>query len=566
MSSFSSYKRLLKTKPLIRFVSFLSCVAIAVGLSLFLGKESSKKPIITSINPPIASPEDILIITGSNFGELKENSYVSIANSRITNSKYISWNDTEIKIKLPSNVQDGLVTVITQAGVSTPAFFANKSSIPTTVRQDPKATIPIIQSITTENNAETAIIGQTITISGMNFNTSRGNSKVYFSENQETASEDDFITALSSNYDYEYWSDDEIKVRVPDNAVSGRVYVETERGKSEPFPIQISFPVGKKTFSRPRTYVLQTSVNIKPETEHTDALITLYMPRPQESTFQSEVTTNSISPEPLIQDDMFNIIFQDSLDKIVNQNTTYSATHIVKTYTITSNIIPNKVGNYSDKTKMLYKSYLSQDEGVPSLNPKVTELKNTIIGKTKNNYEKAKLIYNYMIKNYTIIDNTKSDSTTDYSTVSPVDLISTGTGDAYSFAIIFTALCRAAGIPAVPLGGVLIDTQYTTKNHWWTELYFEKYGWFPVDIALGAGLEYSPFTEIIDKKDYYFGNIDNQHISFCRGWNQIKSPFIKSRIVKRPRSYALQSIWEEARGTESNYSSLWNAPAIIGIY
>ena len=562
MNPLSSYKRLLKTKPIIRFVSFLTCVAIAVFVSFFVGKKNTKKPIITSINPPIASPEDILTITGSNFGASKENSYVSIANSRITNSKYMYWTDTEIKIQLPSNVQDGLVTVITQAGISTPAFFANKSSIPTTVRQDPKATIPIIHAVTTENGSETANIGQTITISGMNFNTARGTSKVYFSANRDGASETpEYITALSSNYDYEYWSDDEIKVRVPDSAVSGSLYIETERGKSEPFPIYISFPAGNKTFSAPRTYVLQTSVNIKPETEHTDALITLYMPRPQESTFQPEVEASSITPAPLIQDDIFNIIFQDSLDKSLNQSTTYSATHIVKNYTITSNIISGKVPNYSDKTKMLYKSYLSPDEGIPSLSPKVLELKDQIIGKTKNNYEKAKLIYNYMIKNFTVTNTPDAEAA-----ASPEDLISTGTGDAYCFAVIFTALCRAAGIPAVPLGGVLIDTQYTTKNHWWTELYFEKYGWFPVDVALGAGLAYTPFSEIIDKQDYYFGNMDNQHISFCRGWNQIKSPFINSRTVKRSRSYALQSIWEEARGTESNYSSLWNAPAIIGIY
>lgn len=537
-------------------------MALIVFFSLFAGKKSNKKPVITSINPPIASPEDILFIEGSNFGETRDNSYVTISNSRITNSKYLSWNDTEIKIQLPSNVQDGLVTVVTQAGVSTPAFFANKSSIPATVRQDPKATIPIIQAITTEAGAESAVIGQTIIISGMNFNTSRGTSKIYFTANRETSSDDEkYIAALSTNHDYEYWSDDEIKVRVPDGATSGTIYVETERGKSEPFPVNISFPAGKKTFSSPRTYVLQTTVNLKPETEHTDALITLYMPRPQRSTFQTEVTTSAVSPEPLIQDDMFNIIFQDSLDKTVNLNTSYSATHIVKTYTIASNIIPSKITNYSNKTKMLYKAYLSADEGIPSLSPKVIELKDSITGKTKNNYEKAKLIYNYMIKNFTITNTTDSNPNS-----SPEDLISTGTGDAYSFATIFTALCRSAGIPAVPVCGVLIDTQYTTKNHWWTELYFEKYGWFPVDIALGAGLDYSPFTEITDKKDYYFGNIDNQHISFCRGWNQIKSPFINSRTVKRPRSYALQSIWEEARGMESNYSSLWNAPAIIGIY
>lgn len=563
MSFFSSYKRLLKTKPIIRFVSFISFVAIAIIASFLFGKENSKKPVITSIDPPIALPEDILSIQGSNFGDRRDNSYVSIANSRITNSKYLVWTDTEIQVKLPSNVQDGLVTITTPAGVSTPAFFANKSSIPTTVRQDPKATTPVIQAVYQESGSDDAYIGQTVTISGINFNTSRGTSNVYFTANRENDSkEENYITANPINYDYEYWSDDEIKVRIPDGAKTGFVYIETERGKSEPFPINISFPAGKKTFSNSRTYVLQTSVNLQPETENKDALITLYMPRPQITSFQPEVTTNTISPEPLIQDDIFNIIFQDSLDKAVNTNTTYSATHIVQTYSVSTNIIPNKVPNYSDKTKILYKSYMSPDEGIPSLNPKVTELKDIIIGKAKNNYDKAKLIYDYMVNNFKIINTADAINSEE----SPVDLISNKEGDSYDFAIIFTALCRAAGIPAVPMGGVLINTQYTTKNHYWTEIYFERYGWFPVDTALGAGMEYEPFVEVQDKKAYYFGNIDNQHIAFCRGWNQIKPSFNNRRSVKRPRSYALQSIWEETRGTEANYSSLWNAPAIIGIY
>ena len=562
MNFFSSYKRLLKTKPVVRFVSFLSFVAIGIVIAFVTGRDSGKKPVISSINPPIASPEDIFVIEGQNFGTEKDSSYITIANSRITSSRYLSWSDSEIKIKLPANVQDGLVFVITEAGASTPAFFANKSSIPATVRQDPKATVPVILDVLSDSASENSVIGQTLIISGTNFNTSRGASKVFFTAAKGSRTADVSYTAANpANYDYEYWSDDEIKVRVPDGVDSGFVYVETERGKSEPFPFSVNFPAGKKIFSAPRTYVLQTSVNLKPETDYTDAIITMYMPRPQVSSFQPEVTTNAITPEPLIKDDMFNIIFQDSLDRTVNQNTTYSSTYIVQTCMVSSGIIPGKVGNYTDKTKILYKQYLSPDEMIPSLSPKIQELKDSIIGKTKNNYEKARLIYTYMIKNFKLYDDAVQENS-----ASPEDLITLGTGDAYSFAVIFTALCRAAGIPAVPVGGVLISTLYTTRNHWWTELYFEKYGWFPVDVALGAGMDYTPFAEIENRQGYYFGGMDNQHITFSRGWNQIKSSFINSRSVKRPRSYALQSIWEEARGTESNYSSLWNVPAIIGIY
>ena len=171
-------------------------------------------------------------------------------------------------------------------------------------------------------------------------------------------------------------------------------------------------------------------------------------------------------------------------------------------------------------------------------------------------------IFNFDSKriSYTLINQVRSGD------ASVLDLLRTSSGDAYDFAIVFTALCRSADIPAVPISGILVENDSRTRNHWWTEIYFENYGWFPVDIALGAGLNYRPFTQVENPEKYYFGNMDSQHIVFSRGWNQIKTSLLNSKTVYRPRTYALQSIWEEASSTTTNYSSLWNNPIIMGIY
>ena len=60
--------------------------------------------------------------------------------------------------------------------------------------------------------------------------------------------------------------------------------------------------------------------------------------------------------------------------------------------------------------------------------------------------------------------------------------------------------------------------------------------------------------------------MDSQHIAFSRGFHQIKQSALNSKIVYRPRTYALQSVWEEAGDATSSYSSLWNNPMILGIY
>ena len=67
-------------------------------------------------------------------------------------------------------------------------------------------------------------------------------------------------------------------------------------------------------------------------------------------------------------------------------------------------------------------------------------------------------------------------------------------------------------------------------------------------------------------RDYYFGNLDSHHIVFSRGYNEIK-PFAQdNKTVKYPKSFALQSIWEEASSNTAKYSSYWSVPAIKGVY
>ena len=71
---------------------------------------------------------------------------------------------------------------------------------------------------------------------------------------------------------------------------------------------------------------------------------------------------------------------------------------------------------------------------------------------------------------------------------------------------------------------------------------------------------------VIDSKEYYFGNMDSHHILFSRGWSQLKPFSADSKIVQQPRSFALQSIWEEANKDTAKYSSYWSVPVVKGVY
>lgn len=564
MSFATSFQRLFRRSPLVRTLVWILAVFIAIMLTGIIGRNVKRKPVIASINPPVGSPGDIMVVTGENFGSSRGSSYVELGGSRVTASGYLAWTDSQIKIVLPSNVQDGLVIVGTAAGRSAPVFFANEAGIPVAVRPDVQTSLPVINTL----EPETATIGQMITISGSNFGSVRGTSQVYFTANREDAtavdntvnSKVEFITASEDDFDYEFWSDTEIHVRVPDGTTDGQVYIQTTKGTSGTKKIAIDTSIGTKQYTGKRTYIIQVSADIANAVASTDATVTLYVPRPTVSSFQPSVDMTECFPEPLIKDDRRVIIHQKQLSQLTNRKQRFTQNFVVSNYSITSSVKSQRLLPFNDTKRLLYTAYTQGDPLVAVNSSAVESLKQKIIVNATNPYTQARLFYDYLINNYTIENEVRRG------TASVLDLPTKKTGDAYDFAILYTALCRSVGIPAIPVSGILVEDKSITRNHWWTEIYFENFGWFPVDVALAAGLDYKPFAQVKDPRNYYFGNLDSQHIAFSRGWNEIKPSLVGSKTVYRPRTYALQSIWEEATSSTSSYSSLWNDPVILGIY
>ncbi len=559
---FNSIRELWRRSPLFRVGIWIFLIIVILFCIPVAGKTSKKKPEITSVVPPTGSPGDLVVIQGSGFGDTKENSFVEISGSKITTSGIKSWSDTRIEFVVPYNVQDGLLCVQTSAGRSDPNFFANSAGIPVTVRSDPRISLPVLDSI----SVTSASVGDSITLIGSNFGAVRAGSQVFFTADmgQEVGvnlnNDREFIAANDLDYDYESWSDNEIKVRVPDGATTGPVYVSTDKGNSLRQQLTLTAPAGKKTLSSMRTYVLKVSADVQNRDIEQENRITLFMPRPSMYYAQPRVSVDEVNPIPLIQDDPYDMIHQVTLTPSATDQIRFNQNYVINAYSVSSGIDPSKIKAFSAKSRLLYSVYTAPDSCVPSDNEKVKALAQEIIGKEKNPYAQAKAIYEYMITNYKVSDELRTG------TVEVTDMLESGSGDAYDFAMLFAALCRSVEIPCASMGGILVDSNSNCRAHWWSEIYFEKYGWFPVDVSLAAGLTYSSFTVIENPVEYYFGNLEGQHIAFSRKVNSLKPSLLNSRTVYRPRTYALQSIWEEASNATASYSSLWNDPVIVGIY
>ena len=566
MDSSSVINYFFRKSPVIRTLCWIALALIFALGSLLFGLHVNQKPVIYSINPPVGSPGDLIIITGKGFGNTRETNYVEFGGSKLTSSSYISWTDSEIKVVLPANVRDGLVVVETKSNRSKPAFFANATAAPIAVTQNPQTTAPIITSLSPEKIS----VGTLITISGVNFGNAKDNSKVFFSVNREkpindenfaSKSQDDlaFTEANEDDFDYEYWSDNEIRLYVPDGAVSGDIFVSTNKGKSPMRHIEINKKIGTKSFISPKTYVIQVAVDIDDTAGDKDSQIILRCPRPFTSPAQPVVLVSECSPDPIIYDFQHTIIHQTSGAR-GSGKTKFKQNFAVTSYDTRTEIFPSAINSSASINKNLKASATKADSCIPSDNEEIIKLARSIAKNEKNPYTIAALTYNYMLKEFEILQDIRKGN------ISPLDLLQTKHGDAYDFAVIFTALLRANGIAALPDSGILVETDLKTRPHWWSEFFIPGFGWLPIDIALAAGLDYQPWQKDIVPHQFYFGNLDSQHILFNRGWNEFKPSAPNNKTVSRPRSYSLQSIWEEASGKTIKYSSYWSNPTVIGVY
>ena len=536
-----------------RVFSYVFVITIALTIISIATVKSKKIPVIASVIPVVGSAGDTMVIRGSNFGQIRGTNYVEIGGNRITASGYLTWTENMIKLTIPSNVQDGLVIVATKAGKSKPGFFANEAGIPVAAPKNIKTLQPIITSINPPNGS----CGTLLTITGSDFGTARGESKVVFTANREgsaygsalgsgqgePAADFDFsiISAGENDYDYEFWSDSEIRVRIPDGASTGYVYVETEKGKSNLINEEITVSGGEKSYGSRKTYILQLNSDIDSNETKNGTNITLRIPRPVTLSWQPMVELTECSPDPVISDYKNTVIHQLELQKATSQSKKIRFSHnfVVSTYSVQTKINEKLVKPYSQgfKSRVLFKSATKEDALIQSENADIKKLALEIItkdGKQESNpYKKAKLAYDFMVKDHSIMQELrKSDA-------SPLELLKSKKGDAYDMAIFYTTLLRALEIPANPIAGILVDSEMKSQPHWWTEFYIEGFGWIPVDIALGMGMKYNSFKPVENTAEFYFGNLDGQHIAFSRGWNEIRQTISQnSKIVYRPKTYA----------------------------
>lgn len=519
---------------------------------------TEEAPVIVSIDPRIGRLGEILTIEGKYFGHEQEESYITIAGTPPTAAAYLTWQDDRIRIRIPEVGGAGLVYVHREGKKSNPLLFSNRAAIPEPAPNTDASLGPKISSI----KPAAGSIGSLVSIRGSGFGASRGKSGVFFTWHAEAAPsvpveelQQKAVEVFEAEFGYELWNDWEIRIRVPDGAVSGNIEIRTPQKTSSAFFFNVTGKPGTKTFKEKRNYTISYAVDIQVQEAKAPNSLYLWVPHPVSSASQWITEPPSCNRKPFVENYQGTTLFQLT-DLGADTGANIRLSYVVDVYTVETDLKSQSIRQSGGSP--IRSVYTLPSSLIPSDNPRVIAHAETIIGSEQNPYEKARKLYEWLIQEGGIRRIPLHNGV--------LDALEEKRSDPYSAALLFCALARAVDIPAIPVAGVLVNRSRTSSRHYWAEFWIDGFGWVPLDPGLGAGAAPADFNLRRDPGTYYFGNLDNQRIAFSRGQGSLSQMDPRGRIAVRSRDYALQNLWEEAVGGLESYSSLWSDIAVTGMY
>ena len=193
-------------------------------------------------------------------------------------------------------------------------------------------------------------------------------------------------------------------------------------------------------------------------------------------------------------------------------------------------VLPEKVETEIDhrnivayqKESVEYKRYIKSEPWL-EITPEIREKAKELVDGETNPYFQAKKIFNWVVENmnYEYPDVKERGAKNSFKKLK---------GDCGEFSVVFTALCRAVGIPARTVTCIW----FTGSGHQWAEILLPPYDWIPVDSSVAKMM--IPGSKILDseeavikfmesrgipKKDpkYLFGNLYPNRVIVCIGNN-----------------------------------------------
>ncbi|HTX74021.1 MAG TPA: transglutaminase domain-containing protein [Rectinemataceae bacterium] len=540
-------------------LGLIVAAGLLVGASLAI--DAVLRPDIERLEPAIGDPGTVVSIIGRHFGSSRSDSHIEVDGVAPTASSYLSWADSTIKVRFPVAVDSGLVHVITRHGRSNPRLFMNRARLPVRASGELAGRSgPYIAAF----SAESGPVGSLLVISGLDFGENREGGSVLFPwaadsgvNPQLAQSGPSTVEGTEADLGNEFWSDKEIRLRVPDGAISGAVAVSTAKGRSNGIFFKVGDSPGAKTYGDPRSYSISQTVSITKVRASVPNELFLWTPLPSECASQRVAKILSQDPQPLVPAYRGTALFrfkdiQNGAELSVTQS------YLVTVDSVITRVDPDRIVLKPQNPPALMAAYTAADDLVPAGAPPVLALSKRIVGSERNPWRVTKLVWDWMAKNIAY---------------SPLrerahaqDALLDKSADAYSYALLSCALLRAGGVAARPIAGYLVDPSRKAVRHYWLEVYIYGLGWVPLDPVLALGASPGGVSVAWDDRSRYFGSVDNRHLAFSHGYAVLAPMAPDGRRSSKQRRWSFQSFYEEASGGLEAYSSYWGDVEVTGLY
>lgn len=267
-----------------------------------------------------------------------------------------------------------------------------------------------------------------------------------------------------------------------------------------------------------------------------DAVARVWIALPTERAGQ-EIRITTLDPQPVEiitdQENGNRIVFWEVHPEPDQHTIFFHYDFTAQLATVHNQVDPADIEAY-DTANRLYRRFTQAEFNI-EVDSEIRSLARIIIGGEDNPYRQAKLIYDWIVANCEFVPG-------GYGEPNAKSICRSRQGDCTQYSLLFTALCRAIGIPA----RTLTCEWLTGGKHVLAEFFLQGYGWVPVDPAIAQLLTPNfkalSSTEVrtflrsqgieTNDPDWFFGNLYRQRLITTIGNNiQLAGPEPDANLV-----------------------------------
>lgn len=530
----------------------MAALLLVTAASFAISRFATPSPRLHALTPQVTTPGRVVSLQGRFFGRERGTSAVSFAGGEPRTSAYRAWSDERIVVVVPSSFASGLVRVVTPAGASNGILLTHRDDLPSPVAGSPRPGSP---PVVREVSPSAAAVGEQITISGIGFGASPGAVRFTAAAGGEGAARPNAVIESSSvDLDHVRWSDRLIVVRVPAGVRSGEVSVRNGTGQSAAHEFEVRSEVGTVRYLDPRGYAATYAVGIA-AAGAAGVELYLWIPAIPETPAQRHLAEPSVNERPIRRDPAGVGLFRF-------RDPGAGATHEIRTdyrirrYAIQTAIEPSSVRGYRTDSAF-HERFTGGDAVVPSGGNLPAIAERAMRGYV-NPLWRARLTFDYVVGRLQPV--AAAGARIAPAGAGPMQVVAAAIDEhraaPYEYALTFSAVARAAGIPARPVAGYVIDDSARAVPHYWAEFFLEDFGWVPVDPAMEAGASLPARPADDAAVDPWFGRLDSRRIVIAKGISD-PQPIARARRFQRPEVPGLQTAHEDVVGATSEYRTNW---------